>query len=108
MGLSEKEQSRLAKFGNLKLDRIQTETIIRRDLTNAEWKSLNKDYHKIFTPIARQAANTALKRQRLKSSENKFKIIAHEAAKVGARKQAKAAKEPDDNFHLVKSLFRES
>ena len=47
-----------------------------------------------------------MKRQHLKALENKFKIVAHQAAKVGARKQLKAAKEPDDKFHFVKSLFK--
>ena len=118
MGLSQDEKNKLQVFSNMPLNRIQTETIIGRKLTDAEWesrnhdyltnaerKSRNKDYRKIFTPIARQAANTALKRQRLKASENKFKIVAHQAAKVGARKQLKAAKESDDKFHLCKNCF---
>jgi len=83
MGLSQDEKNRLEVFNNIPLNRIQTETIIGRKLTDAEWesrnhdyltnaerKSRNKDYRKIFTPITRQAANTALKRQRLKASEN--------------------------------------
>src|SRR6476469_434586 len=40
MGLSEKEQSRLTIFGNLKLDRIQTEAIIGRKISSNEWRRI--------------------------------------------------------------------
>ena len=59
MGLSEEEKNKLQIFSKIKLDRNQIDVILGRQLTNAEWKSMTKDYRKIFTPIAKQAANTA-------------------------------------------------
>ena len=44
MGLSQDEKNKLQVFSNMPLNRIQTETIIGRKLTDAEWESRNHDY----------------------------------------------------------------
>ena len=57
MGLSESEKNKLQVFTNISLSKNQIEVIIGRTLTNSEWKSLNRDYKKIFTQITKQVAN---------------------------------------------------
>ena len=64
MGLSQDEKNKLQVFSNMPLNRIQMETIIGRELTDAEWESRNQDYPKICSPIAKQAAKTRNSKQR--------------------------------------------
>jgi len=123
MGLSQDEKNKLKLFSNLKLDRTQTETILCRQVTNQEWKSINKDYRKIFTPIARQAAKIAARKQqqqppvtdtvqaqaiRANRYSKLYKSVAKEAAEAGFRKLFKTNIEDEKNkYHFVKSLFKQ-
>ena len=139
MGLSEEDRTKLKAFSNVILNRNQIDIILGRQLTNAEWKSMTKDYRKIFTPIAKQAANIANRKGYLKPNyakifrdivdqqikrehgsvtplsleptpylKNKFKRIAAQTAKIAKIKQIKVDEEPEDKFHSVKSLFKNS
>ena len=111
--MNEAEKTKLQLFNNIKLDRRQTEIIIGRNLTNREWRTINKDYRKIFKPIAVQTAKAALKKRYLKPTKEPseylkrtFQNIAAQAAKRGERKQLKNATEADDKYYFVKSLFK--
>ncbi len=107
MGLPNEEQKKLDLFKNFKLDRNQTETIIGRKLNNTEWKQLKpKDYKKIFSPIARQVAKAANKRKPSMDLRQMFRKVAMQAAKKANRNQKKKAEEPEDNFHFIKSLYK--
>ena len=66
MGLSQDEKNKLQVFSNIPLNRIQTETIIGRKLTDAEWESRNHDYPKICSPIAKQAVKAAIQNKGVK------------------------------------------
>ena len=111
MVLSNDERKKLELISSLKLDRNGTELILGRKLSNAEWKSISRDYKKIFTPIAKQAAKLASKKYSVKKEDNlklKYKDIAIQAAKVAKRKLNKTIKdEPDDKYHFIKSMFKE-
>src|SRR6476469_5594443 len=126
MGLSEDEQSRLTIFGNLKLDRIQTETIIGRKISNREWKQIQNikvKKHKQFEGSKqvkhfRTFWKSIEKSHSLKDCENArsiraarynklYKSVAQEAADIGYRKQFKTNIEDErSKFHFVKSLFQ--
>ena len=122
MGLSEEDKNKLKLFSNLKLDRIQTEALEGREITNREWKSITKDYRKIFTPIARQVAKIAVRKQQPAINKNSeqaqttranrysklYKSVAQEAADVGFRKEFKTNLEDEKNkYHFLRSLFKE-
>ena len=117
MVLSYEEQNKLELFKNITLNRDQIDALLNRKITSSEWKSINsKDYKKVFTPIAIQAAKSATRKGYLKTVEvcpllqlkHTFKTIAEQAAKVAARKQIKVAEEPSDKYHFTTSLFKKS
>jgi len=83
MALTEDELNKLEFFSKLKLDRNQVEIILGRKLTKSEWRNIKpKDYCKIFTPIAKQAANTANVKGYLKPNYAKiFRDIADQQIK---------------------------
>ena len=82
MGLSDEEKNKLQMFSKMKLDRNQIDLILGRQLTNAEWNSMTKDYRKIFIPIAKQAANIANRKGYLKPNYAKiFRDIADQQIK---------------------------
>ncbi len=83
MALTKDESHKLESFSTLKLNRNQIEIILGRKLTNREWKKIApKDYRKIFTPIAIQAANTASIKGYLKPNYSKiFRDIADQEIK---------------------------
>jgi len=87
------ELNKLDSFSNLKLNRKQVEIILGRKLTKSEWKTVTpKDYCKIFTPIAKQAANTANVKGYLKPNYAKiFKDVADQQIKreYGVRPSSK-------------------
>src|SRR2546426_1134749 len=72
MGLSTEEKDKLKLF-SIKLSRDQTEAILNRKLTNIEWKLINKDYKKIFTPITKQVARLATSKDYLKPTYSQYK-----------------------------------
>src|SRR6478609_9376788 len=128
MGLSEDEQSSLTIFGNLKLDRIQTETIVGRKISSNEWRRIQNKKVKsirnliaqnklnILEPFGNQLKNLIVHRilRMTKSIRadryNKlYKSVAQDVANVGYRKQFKTNIEDEPNrFHFVKLLFPES
>jgi len=83
MVLTEDELTKLESFSSLKLKWDQVKIILRRKLTKSEWKTITpKDYCKIFTPIAKQAANTANVKGYLKPNYAKiFRDVADQQIK---------------------------
>src|SRR5688572_2875756 len=95
MVLTIEESHKLKQFSDLQLGRNQVEIILGRELTDKEWKSYTKDYRKIVTAIAKQAAKLSTKKGYLRSIhkpdpdqdlKNKYKDIATQTAKVAYRK----------------------
>src|SRR3989442_1570825 len=135
MAPTKTEQEKLEAFKTVHLGREQIEIIIGRKLTKKEWKLFIKDYHPIFTSIAKQAANVATNKDYLKpnykdifrniadqeikrqyginaakpvhNNKNALKDIATQAAKV-ARRKNKTDHESCDQYHVVKSLLKSS
>ena len=69
MALTSAEKEILKTFTGLNLDKTQVETIIRRSLTDREWRSYNQDYKSIFDQVAEQASNIAAKKFRTKKAK---------------------------------------
>jgi len=67
MALTTEERKSLQAFKDLKLDKTQVQIIIKRSLTDREWKAYNRDYKRIFNQVAKQAANVALKKFKVKN-----------------------------------------
>jgi len=67
MALTTEERKSLQAFKDLKLDKTQVQIIIKRSLTDREWKAYNRDYKTIFNQVAKQAANVALKKFKVKN-----------------------------------------
>ena len=88
MALTSAEKEILKTFTGLNLNKIQIETIIRRPLTDREWRSYNRDYKSIFSSIAKQASNIAAKKFRIK----KAKPSADEVEILRLEKQQKKIK----------------
>ena len=107
MALTKEENLKLKSFENLNLTREQIDIILNRSLTDKEWKLLSKDYRKIFTAIAKQAAGKAKKKQ-YDCDKAKNNSIASQAARKGARRLKKINDEPSNKYHFVRSLFKES
>jgi hypothetical protein len=59
MALTSEEKEILKAFSGLSLNKNQVEKIIRRSLTDREWRAYNRDYKAIFSQVARQASNVA-------------------------------------------------
>ena len=53
-------------FSGLNLNKTHVETIIRRSLTDHEWRSYNRDYKSLFSLVAKQASNIAAKKFKTK------------------------------------------
>ena len=66
MALTQAERNSLQVFKGINLNRNQVEIIINRALTDREWKVYNHDYKPIFKNIAKQAANVAEKKFKIK------------------------------------------
>ena len=116
MALTREEKQKLDLFKMLKLDRLQTQAIIGRELTDAEWELVTpKDYKVIFKQIANEAAKKARKANYLKPANveikkqygipsNKqytyLKDVFKKAADEAARKSKKYVKpiKPSVNF----------
>ena len=56
------EMEVLKTFSGLNLNKTQVETIIRRSLTDREWRSYNRDYKSTFSQVAKQASNVAARK----------------------------------------------
>jgi hypothetical protein len=78
MALSSEEKKTLQTFSGLSLNKNQIETILRRTLTDRKWRSYNRDYKSIFNRIAKQAANSATKKFKVKNvkpSDENIKLL---------------------------------
>ena len=74
MALTKEEKQKLDLFKSMKLDRLQTQTILGRELTDPEWEMLTpKDYKVIFKQIATEAAKKARKANYLKPANVEIK-----------------------------------
>ena len=107
MVLTQDEQEKLKLFSNVNLSREQTEALLGRLLTNVEFKSLTpKDYRKIFTPIAKQAAKQRYVKpfDTERDLQDKYK---HIYSKIVNRK-FKTDEESEDKHHFLGSLFKQS
>ena len=72
MEINKRERKLLDEFKELfdveTLSRKQVDKILKRNVTDKEWKNYNKDYKSIFIQIAKQAAKVAKKKLRKKLS----------------------------------------
>jgi len=78
MALTSDEKARLQTFSSLSLNRKQLETILRRSLTEREWKAYNRDYRAIFSQVAKHASNVAarmFKVSNVKPSDDNIKSL---------------------------------
>ena len=68
MEINKRERKLLDEFKELfdveTLSRKQVDKILKRNVTDKEWKNYNKDYKSIFSQIARQAAKVGKKKLR--------------------------------------------
>jgi len=78
MDINKSERKLLDEFKELfdvdTLTRKQIDKILKRNITDKEWKNYNKDYKSIFSQIARQAAKVGkrnLERKLLLSQHSK-------------------------------------
>src|SRR6476469_3965254 len=115
MGLSESEKTKLQVFNNISLSKNQTEVIIGRTLTNSEWNSLNKDYKKIFTQIAKQTATVAKhKRHNLSQTYPPTPNLIETASRneLYIRKRRSYLRDQNeqqaDQFTFIKSLHKDN
>ena len=69
MALTSVEMEILKTFSGLNLNKTQVETIIRRPLTDREWRSYNRDYKSIFSQVAKQASNVAARKFKTKKAK---------------------------------------
>jgi len=53
MALTSDEKARLQTFSGLSLNINQIENILRRSLTEREWKAYTSDYRAIFSQVAK-------------------------------------------------------
>jgi len=92
MALTSDEKAQLQTFAGLSLNRKQLETILRRSLTNREWRAYNRDYKLIFSQVAKQASNVAARKfqvRNAKPSDENIKLLRIE-------------KERKNTFHTLK------
>jgi len=78
MALTSDDQAQLQTFSGLSLNRKQLETILRRSLTDREWRVYSRDYKVIFSQAAKQASNVAaskFKVQQAKPSDENIKLL---------------------------------
>jgi len=62
MALVSDEKAQLQIFSCLSLNRKQLETVLRRSLTEREWKAYTRDYRAIFSQVAKHASNVAARK----------------------------------------------
>jgi len=67
MALTSDEKVQLQKCSALSLNRNKRETILRRSLTEREWKSYNHDYRAIFSEVAKHASNVAARKFKVRN-----------------------------------------
>src|SRR3989442_1559255 len=103
MALTKTEIEKLEAFKNLNLGREQVEIIISRKLTDKEWELFTKDYHEIFTPIAKKAAKVATKKGYLKPN---YKDIFRNLADQEIKRQygIKVTKPVHSNKNALKAI----
>jgi predicted small metal-binding protein len=112
MAPTKEEMQKLEMFKGIKLDRAQTEIILGRTLAGNEWRSLSRDYKKVFTPISKQAAKVARNRKILNpvsvgnTRKEQFKKVAEDAAKRGERRVRQKLKAADQDYEGVRRVFK--
>jgi len=62
MALTSDEKAQLQIFSGINLSKTRVETILRRSLTDREWRAYNRDYKVIFCQVAKQASNVAARK----------------------------------------------
>jgi len=69
MALTSDEKAQLQTFSGLRLNKTQVEIILRRSLTDREWRSYNRDYKVIFSQVAKQASNVAARKFKVRNAK---------------------------------------
>ena len=67
MVLTSEEKNSLQAFSGITLNQNQVEIIIKRSLTDREWRAYNRDYKTVFSQVAKQASNVAAKKFKVKN-----------------------------------------
>jgi len=62
MALTTDDKNLLKPFSSLCLSKTQVEIILRRSLTDREWRAYNRDCKVIFSQAAKQASNVAARK----------------------------------------------
>jgi len=78
MALTSDKKAQLQIFSGISLSKTQVETIIRRSLTDREWRAHNRDYKVIFSQVAQQASNVAARKFKVrnaKPSDENIKLL---------------------------------
>jgi hypothetical protein len=57
MVLTNDEKKSLETFSGINLNKVQVEAIIRRPLTDREWRSYTRDFKSIVSSVEKQASN---------------------------------------------------
>jgi len=70
MALTTDDKNLLEPFSSLCLSKTQVETILRRSLTEREWRAYNRNYKVTFSQAAKQASNVAV-------ISSKFEMLSH-------------------------------
>ena len=130
MALTSEERETLKAFASLTLNKNQVEIIIKRALTNREWKAYSRDYKATFNNIAKQAASVAAKKLKVKNvkpsdevievlrnekyirkiqpyledSKKVFKEVAIEAAKTALTKKTKDSTQKKDAISQLSQI----
>ena len=69
MALMSEERKYFQAFLGISLNKAQVEAIIKRPLTDREWRSYNRDYKSIFSQAAKQASNVAARKFKIKTAK---------------------------------------
>jgi len=78
MALTSDEKAQLQIFSGISLSKTQVETILRRSLTDREWRAYNRDCKVIFSQVAKQASNVAARKFEVrndKPSDENIKLL---------------------------------
>ena len=107
MEITKEEKKRLDEFKDIAevdtISRKQIDKILKRNITDKEWKNYNKDYKSIFSQIARQAAKVGKKKLRKKII---IKPPQQEIERIRAERAQR--RQQEDEYHRMNILFEQA
>ena len=107
MEINKRERKLLDEFKELfdveTLSRKQVDKILKRNVTDKEWKNYNKDYKSIFSQIAKQAAKVGKKKLRKKII---VKPPQQEIERIRAERAQR--RQQEDEYHRMNILFEQA